>query len=68
MINVKAQIFFAKMAQPLTGQKETATEYSEFLRERAAFLLPLIAEAIEILNARFGLTDPFLAEPSPGAA
>jgi Putative DNA-binding domain len=68
VINVRAQIFFSQMAQPLTGQEQLATAYRDFLKAKAGFLLPLIAEAIEILNTRFGFTDPFPAQAKNGAA
>jgi uncharacterized membrane protein YhfC len=63
VINAKAQIFFSQMSQPLTGQDMLAAKHNQFIKGKAEFLLPLIAEAIAILEKRFGLTDPLPDEP-----
>lgn len=66
--NVKAQMFFSQMALPLDGQTQIAEKHNQFMKEKADFLLPLIAEAIDILKNRFGLEDPFPDEPAQGVA
>ena len=63
--NAKARIFFSQMAQPLTGQNEIVAAHNQFMKQKAEFLLPLIAQAIDILEKRFGLTDPLPNEPPP---
>jgi hypothetical protein len=40
-----------------------AAKHNQFIKGKAEFLLPLIAEAIAILEKRFGLTDPLPDEP-----
>ncbi len=59
IINAKTQIFFTQMALPLNNQSALVEAQGRYLNDRAAFLLPLIREAIETLKARFGLIDPF---------
>ena len=55
-------MFFSQMAQPLTGQAELAARHNEFMNQKAEFILPLIEEALQLLETRFGIKDPF---PSP---
>jgi hypothetical protein len=57
--NTKSQMFFSQMAQPLTGQAELASRHNEFMKQKAEFLLPLIEEALQLLETRFGIKDPF---------
>jgi Putative DNA-binding domain len=57
--NAKAQIFFSQMAQPLTNQTDLVAIHNQFMKEKADFLLPLISEALDILEKRFGIKDPF---------
>jgi len=59
VINAKSQMFFSQMAQPLTGQTELAARHNQFMKEKAEFLIPLIEQAIRILEERFQLKDPF---------
>jgi hypothetical protein len=66
--NVKAQMFFSQMSLPLDGQTQIAENHNKFMKEKADLLLPLIAQAIDILKSRFGLKDPFPDEPAQGAA
>lgn len=63
VINAKTQIFFSQMAMPLSNQAAIATAHGVFLKEKAAFLVPLIDEAIQVLKTTFGLTNPFPNEP-----
>jgi hypothetical protein len=56
--NSKAQIFFNQMALPLDNQSQLAAKHNQFMKEKADFLLPLISEALDILERRFGLKDP----------
>lgn len=65
--NVKAQIFFSQMALPLDGKSELSTKHNQFMIEKADFLLPLISEALDILEKRFGMTDPFPDDSSQAA-
>jgi predicted HTH transcriptional regulator len=63
VMNAKTQIFFRQMAIRLIGQQEIVAAHGMFLKDKAAFLLPLIDEAIGILETKFGLTSPFPDEP-----
>ena len=45
------------MALPLDNQRAPIEAHRQVLKEQAAFLLPLISEAIETLKARFGLIE-----------
>ena len=63
MTNAKTQIFFSQMAQPLTGKNEITAKHNQFMKEKADVLLPLIEQAIDILEKRFGLKDPLPDEP-----
>ena len=56
--NAKTQIFFNEMALPLTNRNESVVVHNKFIKEKSSFLLPLIAEAIEILEKQFGLVNP----------
>jgi hypothetical protein len=66
--NTKSQMFFSQMAQPLTGQVELVARQNEFMKEKAEFLLPLIDEALQLLETRFGMKDPFPSDEPPKAA
>ena len=66
--NTKAQMFFSQMAQPLTGQAELAGKHNEFMKQKAEFLLPLIVEALQLIETRFGMKDPFPNEEPPKLA
>lgn len=57
--NAKAQIFFSQVALPTTNQSELVAKHNDFMEQKSKILLPLISEATEILEKRFGLKDPF---------
>lgn len=61
--NAKTQIFFSQMALPLSGQNEITSKHNQFMKKKADFLLPLIEQAIDILEKRFSLKDPLPDEP-----
>lgn len=66
--NVRAQIFFAQMALPLSEKTELVAKHNQFMKEKADFLLPLISEVLNILETRFGMKNPFpdeSPEPAP---
>jgi len=65
--NAKTQMFFSKMALPLSGQEALAAKHNQFMKEKAEFLSPLIDEAIGVLKKRFGLVDPFSGDSSQKA-
>ncbi len=58
-INAKVRIFFSQLALPLDGMNELVAKHNQFIKMKVDILLPLIAQAIEILEKRFGLIDPF---------
>jgi hypothetical protein len=66
LANTKAKIFFGQMALPLSNTKEIVASHNQYMKERATFILPLITEAIGILENRLGLTDPLPNEPVTG--
>jgi hypothetical protein len=65
--NAKVQMFFSQMAMPLSGQDVLVAKHNQFMKEKAAFLTPLIEEPLGILKKQFGLIEPFPEEPSSKA-
>ena len=67
--NAQTQIFFSQMGQTFSGlgaKVEMADEHTEFMRDRADHLIPLLDRAIDILQSRFNLHDPLPGmEPPP---
>ena len=66
IINANAKIFFTKMASPRTDGEQVAAEYQTFMRSKEKLLVPLMTEALQILQNRFGLRDPLAEEEQPG--
>jgi len=66
IINANAKIFFTKMALPRTDGKQVAAEYQTFMRSKEKLLVPLMTEALQILQNRFGLRDPLAEEEQTG--
>ena len=54
------------MALPRTDGKQVAAEYQTFMRSKEKLLVPLMTEALQILQNRFGLRDPLAEEEQTG--
>jgi hypothetical protein len=59
IINNKAKIFFSQVAMPMTNQAAIIIEHNKYINGRADFLLPLLNQALDILEKKFGLSNPF---------
>lgn len=60
IINNKAKIFFAEISLPMTGKESLVENYNLFLRDKVNLLRPFLERAINILESRYGLTNPLL--------
>src|SRR5207245_1907929 len=60
VINTRANIFFSQMALSYTpeSKRQMANEHTAFLRQRSEIMAPLIDEALQTLETRFGLQNP----------
>lgn|GEM_PF-5494438 len=59
LINNETDIFNSRLAFPTTGQAQIVRDHDKFLKQKAAFLLPLVEKALGLIEKRFGLRDPF---------
>jgi len=58
VMNNKTRMFYTQMAMPLANAVEITKVHNKFINEKATFLIPLVLEATNILEADFKLKNP----------
>ena len=59
VINNKIKIFYSQAALPLTNKKEIIKTHNKFINQEAKRLVQLIDMALEILQKKYDMSNPF---------
>jgi len=59
IINNKIKIFYSQVALPLTNKEEIVKSHNEFINQKVKTLAQLIDRALEILQKKYNMVNPF---------